>query len=115
MKQFFLVTLSVLFLLGCTKEDEFLVDSFRDCDQPKRAVDELTSELLGLTVEDTNSQVLETGQWEVLDDEAGASINVTVTEGSSQYLPGIIGICKNQLFADQIYVNLLGFLYVKLD
>ena len=147
MKKFFLVTLPVLILLGCTKEDAFLVDSFRDCDQPKRDVTELTSELLGswelrekacglcsedfsrevkeevmltfktdttFTVEDENSEVLETGQWEVLDNEAGAYIKVTVAEGSSQYLPGIIGICKNQLFADLTYKDLFGFLYVRI-
>ncbi len=146
MRQLLFLLLSFCFLFGCDK-DEFLVDSFIDCESSSTNFDEFRNKLLGdwqlkeitcglcsgdfprktegdvrLTfktdnsfIVEENSKTLELGKWEVLTNEFGSNISVEVEDGYPEYLPGTIGLCKNQLFADLTYLDQLGYLYVRID
>ena len=146
MRQLFFFLIGFCFLFGCDK-DEFLIDSFADCESSITNTDEFRNKLIGnwelkevtcglcsgeyprrikenirltfksdstfVVVEDSRN--LEVGKWEILTDEFGSSISVEVEDVYPEYLPGTIGICKNQLFADLTYLDQLGYLYVRID
>ena len=141
----YVIVFLLVIILGCNNQDDFLIDSFRNCEQPLLDSDTLKAALIGvweleeitcgncsekfpqkvagrttLTFNSDNTyivvdealNVIEQGGWEIkTDDLETASINI-VNE-SSIHLAGIVGICNGQLFADQTFIDLLGFLYVK--
>jgi len=144
----YVIVFLLVIILGCNNQDDFLIDSFRNCEQPLLDSDTLKAALIGVweleeitcgqcsgefpqkvgeiitvtfkadntfLVENEVGEILEQNSWEIINNEFGASISVDITNESTTYLPGIIGICNNQLFADQTFIDLAGYLYVRKD